>query len=173
MLGGESHTSNSSSKPLAHGNDHHIIIKEVMAASSSSHMVYNGSYPSAKETPDLPPSIGHSSDDWRPYILHSCIQSNNTRKFAPCLTSQYPKIVIAEELVYPDFRIKLPSFISQEHEKIWLTLWDQFTEDEHDRCIVDRGWAYYRGQHGQNLVLEDVRVPAHVMSRLSTWGPTG
>lgn len=123
------------------------------------------------------PAANASSDNWRPYILRSCPRPGSsalTRRMAPCLAAEHPQhIAHAEELVYPDFKIRLPSFLRPEHEALWARLWEQFGAEEHERCLVDRGWGHYRGAHGQNLVLQDVVVPGDVSTSLGWWKPDG
>jgi hypothetical protein len=155
--------------------------KAALRAAALPHSVLDAGAASASAQPrppppsvELPPATGQSSDAWRPYLMHSCLHSSVGERYAPCLQERWPdKLAVAEELVYPDFRIRLPSFLAPEHEKLWLQMWDQFTEDEHDRCVVDRGWGYYSHQHGQNLVFKDVTVPADVIGALGQWGFNG
>jgi hypothetical protein len=72
---------------------------------------------------EMPPPTGQSSDNWRPYVMRSCLHSRLTDRFAPCLKEQWPdKLAVAEELVYPDFRIRLPNFAQPEHRELWLKM---------------------------------------------------
>jgi hypothetical protein len=72
---------------------------------------------------EMPPPTGQPSDDWRPYILRACLHSRLTQRFAPCLKERWPdKLAVAEELVYPDFRIRLPRFVTPEHQELWLQM---------------------------------------------------
>ncbi len=72
---------------------------------------------------EMPPPTGQSSDDWRPYVMRSCLHSRLSDRFAPCLKERWPdKLAVAEELVYPDFRIRLPNFARPEHREQWLRM---------------------------------------------------
>jgi hypothetical protein len=58
--------------------------------------------------------------------MRGCLHSSIGERYAPCLQERWPdKLAVAEELVYPDFRIRLPSFLTPEHEKLWLQMWGQ------------------------------------------------
>lgn len=63
-----------------------------------------------------------------------------SQQYAPCLN--YTNLQAAEELVYPDFRIRLPRYLQPEH--VWLI--KQFL---HTRFKSDRHWHYYLNQHGR------------------------
>ncbi|KAG1655448.1 hypothetical protein FOA52_003927 [Chlamydomonas sp. UWO 241] len=83
------------------------------------------------------------------------------------------RIVAAEELVYPDFRIRLPGFPSEEYERRWLELFHN-AGGHHERItrIGKHGgfmWAYYRGQRGQNLVFQNAVYKGSPV--MDMWGP--
>jgi hypothetical protein len=61
-------------------------------------------------------------------------------QYAPCLN--YSNLQAAEELVYPDFRIRHPRYLQREH--LWLIR--QFLRT---RFKSDRHWYYYLNQHGR------------------------
>ncbi|WIA44546.1 hypothetical protein OEZ86_007277 [Tetradesmus obliquus] len=63
--------------------------------------------------------------------------------YAPCLN--YSNLLHAEEVVYPDYRIKMPLSVNQQHNQ---TL-SKFLKA---RFRMQYGWAYYLNQHGRNLV---------------------
>lgn len=69
----------------------------------------------------MPPPLGFASDAWRPYIFNACLPGMD-RHFAPCLAAGYPNLLSGEELVYPDFRLRLPRFVTDEHKATWLRL---------------------------------------------------
>eukprot|EP00879_Flechtneria_rotunda_P031088 GHRR01033932.1.p1 GENE.GHRR01033932.1~~GHRR01033932.1.p1 ORF type:complete len:187 (+),score=18.43 GHRR01033932.1:324-884(+) len=61
---------------------------------------------------------------------------------APCLN--YSNLKAAEEIVYPDFRIRLPNFVETRHRQLLKFLTKRFRHQG--------DWAYYLNQHGRNLV---------------------
>jgi hypothetical protein len=72
---------------------------------------------------EVPPPTGQPSDDWRPYIMRACLHTRLAQRYAPCLKERWPdKLEVAEELVYPDFKIRLPSFVEQRHQELWLQM---------------------------------------------------
>ncbi|WIA21266.1 hypothetical protein OEZ85_000500 [Tetradesmus obliquus] len=63
--------------------------------------------------------------------------------YAPCLN--YTNLLRGEELVYPDYRIRLPLSVNQQHSDI-------LTKFIKARFRVQGKWAYYLNQHGRNFV---------------------
>lgn len=60
-----------------------------------------------------PPDIGDRSDRWKPLVFNVCTPSM-PRAWAPCLREKHPNIEMAEEIIYPDFRIRIPNMINEE-----------------------------------------------------------
>ncbi|KAG2486231.1 hypothetical protein HYH03_015056 [Edaphochlamys debaryana] len=109
----------------------------------------------------IPASRGHnaSSDAWRPLILTRCLPGDHNRS-APCLVGHVPGLVYGEELLYPDFRIRLPSFYDHEHRATWMRCLQYNRKWRRGKIVMGtdqlEGWIYYLGQRGQNLVYEHV-----------------
>eukprot|EP00882_Tetradesmus_deserticola_P021314 GHRQ01023079.1.p1 GENE.GHRQ01023079.1~~GHRQ01023079.1.p1 ORF type:complete len:366 (+),score=109.13 GHRQ01023079.1:54-1151(+) len=80
--------------------------------------------------------------------------------YAPCL--HYANLQRAEELVYPDFRIRMPLSVNKEHSDIL----HKFIKA---RFRVDGKWAYYLNQHGRNFVFANT---SYNMEPKPTWSLT-
>eukprot|EP00798_Chlamydomonas_sp_ICE-L_P028087 gene28087-31195_t len=94
---------------------------------------------------DVAESGGESFvSSWKPMYVSSCTPSM-PQSWAPCLKRQAPNLELAEEVIYPDFSLKIPNFISKEEQKLWLKVhkWRVDGNDTH---------AIYTNQHGQNLM---------------------
>ncbi|EFJ46647.1 hypothetical protein VOLCADRAFT_92820 [Volvox carteri f. nagariensis] len=92
------------------------------------------------------------SDVWRPLLLTTCFPSLH-HESAPC--RRVPNLVYGEELLYQDFRIRLPHFVNAEQKRIYLKVL------HHYRHIWLRGrvigdYAYFLNQRGQNLIYSNV-----------------
>lgn len=92
----------------------------------------------------LPQALGLPSDAWRPIIFRSCLPGM-PRSWGPCLP--FSNLQLGEELVYPDYRIKLPRYVLPKHEAI---VKDCFANKPpmHRR---DKLHVHYVNQHGRNL----------------------
>ncbi|KAF6251788.1 hypothetical protein COO60DRAFT_1274715 [Scenedesmus sp. NREL 46B-D3] len=90
----------------------------------------------------LPAALGLPSDEWRPHIFSECAYGM-PRAYAPCLN--YTNLLRGEELVYPDYRIRMPLSVNEEHSDIL----NKFIKA---RFRVQGKWAYYLNQHGRNFV---------------------
>lgn len=68
-----------------------------------------------------------------------------------------PALVYGEELLYPDFSVEIPRFLSEDDKAWWL---QHLREDRPaaitERFMISGDRAYFRGQNGQNLVLRNV-----------------
>jgi hypothetical protein len=58
--------------------------------------------------------------------------------------------VYGEEIVYADFSVPQPLFLTEDHEKWWRR------QEHPERYQLLKGRAHFRGQHGQNLVFTNV-----------------
>ena len=86
------------------------------------------------------------STKWAPYIIKSCQDKSLPRSFAPCLLHHG---IYAEELIYPDFDLRIPKFLNDEYKNEWLNRAMNYALD---RYSIHKDWAMYKGQRGQNLV---------------------
>ncbi|GFR42150.1 hypothetical protein Agub_g3002 [Astrephomene gubernaculifera] len=92
------------------------------------------------------------SDAWRPTILTSC-PALFYNESAPCRINT--NIVYAEELIYPDFRIRLPGVVSEEQRQMYLLFLHEYRNDWKRGRAID-GYGYFLNQRGQNLVYANV-----------------
>jgi len=87
------------------------------------------------------------SSDWAPAVLTECLQ-NMAHNWAPCIAASNDKIEYAEELIFPDFSVSFPILLSDN-----LSFLEKKLMKEHSE--FDQTHVYFRGQHGQNLVITD------------------
>jgi len=121
------------------------------------------SLPHAPKVPIIIPALNQSSDAWRPLVLTECVEGMPP-EFAPCLKRTFPNLVYAEELLYPDFRIRLPGVLRPDHKATFLRL-----IEKRDKVNVQSDWAYMTGQSGQNLIFANSTYSG--TPRASTWAP--
>ncbi|GIL74688.1 hypothetical protein Vretimale_2323 [Volvox reticuliferus] len=92
------------------------------------------------------------SDAWRPLVLATCFPGLHNES-APC--RRIPNLVYGEELLYQDFRIRLPYFVNDEQKQIYLTVLHHY-RDVWRRGRVIGDYAYFLNQRGQNLIYINV-----------------
>ncbi|KAI8462750.1 MAG: hypothetical protein J3K34DRAFT_446894 [Monoraphidium minutum] len=109
----------------------------------------------------MPPLTGLPSDAWRPMIFRDCY-AGMPLDWAPCLDVH--GIQLAEEVVYPDFRILLPRYIDPSHEEVLeITLLNKPCANRRDKAHI-----HYLNQHGRNFIFEDA---VYQGTPPAGWGP--
>lgn len=76
---------------------------------------------------------------------------------APCLqvgSANNPTVAYGEEVIYPAFSIPQPGFLTPEHAEWWRSVVPPY---EPHRFWLREGRGLYPAQHGQNLLLRNVR----------------
>ncbi|KAH9851844.1 hypothetical protein C2E23DRAFT_732108 [Lenzites betulinus] len=96
--------------------------------------------------------IDSPSTHWAPASMNSC-PPGTPSYLAPCLARRREGAVYGEELLYPDFRIRVPLFAPNrtDDSPAWRRLLSAIAERA--AFCGDGEWACYRGQTGQNIVL--------------------
>ncbi|GIL48309.1 hypothetical protein Vafri_4586 [Volvox africanus] len=92
------------------------------------------------------------SDAWRPLVLTTCFPGLHNES-APC--RRIPNLIYGEELLYQDFRIRLPYFVNDEQREIYLNVLNNY-RDVWRRGRVVGDYAYFLNQRGQNLIYINV-----------------
>ncbi|KAJ7477971.1 hypothetical protein B0H11DRAFT_2028904 [Mycena galericulata] len=110
-------------------------------------------------------AAGGPSAPWAPMSLARC-EFGMPGHYAPCVAEHLSNVAYAEELLYPDFQIREPYFVKEEHRNKWR----QATLEITDRAVFDSGWMVYKGQTGQNFVFNDVQY-TWSSSHFDTWSP--
>ena len=96
--------------------------------------------------PQLPPEV--ESLSWAPFSISECLPSL-PQHAAPCRPGHRPGVTFAEELLYPDFAIRIPHFPRDEDKERWQTV----SATIRTRALYLEEWMIYKSQVGQNLVL--------------------
>jgi hypothetical protein len=105
-------------------------------------------------------------------VLNRCTP-DMPRHYAPCLvgSASDPHVAYAEELIYPDFSLREPHFLSEEHAAFWRSTVTGPGDYLLERFTLWHGRAYYTGQRGQNIVLRNVSF--HGKPRVDSWDHDG
>ncbi len=112
---------------------------------------------------------GMPSDRWAPLIVETC-QPGLSPVSAPCIQQKrnHSNLIKAQELIYPSFRLGVPIFLDEQHEKDWM---DAVRDLDRMRVSNDKKWADYPTNYGQNLVFNNALYtgdpPADVWSESS------
>ncbi|UIZ25125.1 hypothetical protein KXD40_007081 [Peronospora effusa] len=86
---------------------------------------------------------------WAPAIIDKCMHGME-KGAAPCIKeANSMNIVEAQELMYPAFRLKLPTFINTTMRTMWLS---KGLHLDRMRVSEDQSWADYPIFRGQNMV---------------------
>ncbi|KAL3659723.1 hypothetical protein V7S43_015397 [Phytophthora oleae] len=94
-------------------------------------------------------SRSDSYERWAPVIVTKCMHGMDGRS-APCIKeADRTNLVEAQELLYPAFRLKLPTFSNAQMKAKWLS---QGLHVERMRVSEDQLWAEYPPFQGQNMV---------------------
>lgn len=93
----------------------------------------------------LPVATGLPSDAWRPLIVNRCVPGM-PRQWAPCMN--FSNLLVAEEILYPDFRILFPRFIDPSHQNRM----GKAMENKPYANRRDLTHAHYLHQHGRNFI---------------------
>ncbi|KAJ7021301.1 hypothetical protein C8F04DRAFT_1141363 [Mycena alexandri] len=112
-------------------------------------------------------TLDRPNDIWVPLALSSCI-FGMPAYYAPSFARTLPNVLYAEELLYPDFKLREPHFVNDEHRQTWR---DYALSDLafRDRGALLDGWVNYKGQAGQNFVFHDVKYQKFFGP--DTWAP--
>lgn len=98
-----------------------------------------------------------TSSYWEPAIISECLSS--FPKSAPCIKKDAggnkSNIAVAQELIFPPFKLRMPSFISEGDSEAWKT--DMRKAMHGGRMVVDeeKDYGRYWIVIGQNLVFKD------------------
>ncbi|KAK1930200.1 hypothetical protein P3T76_014433 [Phytophthora citrophthora] len=93
-----------------------------------------------------------SYERWAPVIATKCVHGMDGRS-APCVKeADRTNLVEAQELLYPAFRLKLPTFSNAKMKAKWLS---QGPHVERMRVSEDLLWAEYPPFQGQNMVFSN------------------
>ena len=97
--------------------------------------------------------LNRSSDEWLPIKVNHCLKGMHFLS-APCVKDRHPNsnLVVAEELIYCAFRIKVPEFVNQYQKNQWIV---NMRELERMKISKNQEWANYPSVHGQNLIFEN------------------
>ncbi|KAL7678582.1 putative glycosyltransferase 61 [Plasmopara halstedii] len=109
-----------------------------------------------------------SYNQWAPMILSKCMHGMD-KQAAPCIKEANPSNIIeAQELIYPAFRLKLPTFTNSSMKAMWLS---EGSRNDWWRVTDDQSWAEFAVFHGQNIIFSNAAYrgdpPADV------WSPHG
>ena len=91
--------------------------------------------------------------EWGPVIITKC-QFGMAKFSAPCLAESNvsDNLIMGQELVYPAFKLHVPSFANEEHKSFWI---EHVAHLDRMRVSEDRSWAEYPAFYGQNLVFSN------------------
>jgi hypothetical protein len=93
-----------------------------------------------------------SYQQWAPLVVSKCMHGMDERT-APCIKeANRTNLVEAQELLYPSFRLKLPTFASAMMKADWLS---KGLHVDRMRVSEDRVWANYPTFQGQNMVFSN------------------
>ncbi|KAG7390438.1 hypothetical protein PHYPSEUDO_007961 [Phytophthora pseudosyringae] len=93
-----------------------------------------------------------SYEHWAPVIVTTCMHGMDGRT-APCIKEAgRTNMIEAQELMYPAFRLKLPTFVNAEMKTKWLS---QGLHVDRMRVSEDQLWAEYPTFQGQNMVFSN------------------
>ena len=109
----------------------------------------------------LPQATGLPSDVWRPTIYRECLPGM-PKEWAPC--KAFPNAEVAEEIVYPDYKILSPRLIDPSHAALMT---ECFVRKPHPN-IRDKNYVHYLNQHGRNFIFTNTSYSG--VPRAS-WGP--
>ncbi|KAL7678516.1 putative glycosyltransferase 61 [Plasmopara halstedii] len=93
-----------------------------------------------------------SYKQWAPIILSKCMHGMD-KQAAPCLKEANRfNIIEAQELIYPAFRLKLPTFVHSSMKTMWIT---HCRLDNRWRILTDHLWANFAVFRGQNIIFSN------------------
>ncbi|KAE8881005.1 hypothetical protein PF005_g14611 [Phytophthora fragariae] len=94
-------------------------------------------------------ALSDSYQHWAPVIVSECVHGMDGRA-APCIKeADKTNLVEAQELMYPAFRLKLPTFTDATMQSKWLS---GGLHVDRMRISEDLQWAKYPTFQGQNMV---------------------
>ncbi|KAJ8571997.1 hypothetical protein ON010_g4835 [Phytophthora cinnamomi] len=97
-------------------------------------------------------TLSESYQHWAPVIQSECVHGMDGRA-APCIKeANKTNLVEAQELLYPAFRLKLPSFTNGPMQSKWLSGGFHVARM---RISEDLQWAEYPTFQGQNMVFSN------------------
>lgn len=130
-------------------------------------------FPISNLSADAPTSL--TSEHFKPTLLSECpvspdaapadTQKDRTQQsFAPCIRARAggnkTNMLVADEVVYPLFKIRLPKFPNPEHRAKFLQLAKNQHKVSRFEFSSDDEWLhFFRDVYGQNMVFENVRIP--------------
>ncbi|TDH71061.1 hypothetical protein CCR75_002806 [Bremia lactucae] len=104
--------------------------------------------------------------EWAPIIVSNCLHGMDKRA-APCVKEAHKtNLVEAQELMYPPFRLKLPSFSNLLMKAEWVSRCQHY-DDTH--ITKNEEWAEYPSFTGQNMVF--LNAPYQGEPRPDVWSP--
>ncbi|GAA5907870.1 hypothetical protein JCM6882_004578 [Rhodosporidiobolus microsporus] len=103
------------------------------------------------------------SAPWTPLRISHCGYGVPPH-YAPCVSKRLEGVEYAQELLYPDFEIREPFFVTKEQKQRWRRMVQGVKQRG---SLQDDGWVSYRGQHGENYVFTN----ASCHGEFDTWAP--
>lgn len=110
------------------------------------------------QQPSLSSSVKTSSAVWAPFIVNSSCSDGMSPSWAPCIKNTVNKaaedagsntrITHAEELIFPDFNVRIPVFGKEADKAYWL----QKVTSEFSRACIHGEYAAYKVPTKENYL---------------------
>jgi hypothetical protein len=108
---------------------------------------------------------------WGPLIESSCSSPHLSDNMAPCIKERRhnnTNLVMAQELIYRPFKLRLPQLYNSTHKDFWVSCALRLGRM---RVSEDREWAEYPTQFAQNMVFQNAVYTG--TPQADTWSADG